>query len=368
MKYAIVHDDFFQKGGAENVVLFFLKIFDNSELFTSMIDKKKFSDIKDIETSFMQKFPFKQILYKKMFFLYPLAFESFNFDNFDVVISSSTRFAHGIITTPETMHICYMHSPSRYLWDEDYIKMQKLSGIQKLIIPFLLSYMRLWDSNAAQRVDFFIANSNYTKERIKKFYKKDSFVIHPPVNIQKFQKIKSSGEDYFLYVGRLAQWKRLDIVIKAFNEHKGELHIIGTGDKKYVKKLKSIANSNIKFLSFLSDDKLQNEYAGCKALVFPSKEDFGIAPIEALSCGKPVVAFGKGGVLDYMQDGVTGVLFKKQSVSSLKEALGKIDSLKFNEEQLREIASFYSFEKFKKKIEDFIEKSYEKYTKNSNSL
>ncbi|MCL4392561.1 glycosyltransferase [Patescibacteria group bacterium] len=367
MKYALVHDDLFQRGGAENVVFSFIDILKNPSLFTSIVDKKKFADIDNLYTSFMQKIPFKNELYKKMFFLYPLAFESFNFDNFDIVVSSSTRFAHGIITPPSTMHICYMHSPSRYIWDMDYIKMQKLSKVQKLVIPFIVSYLRLWDSVASSRVDFFIANSSYTKDRIQKFYKRDSTVIHPPVNTAHFEKVKSIGNDNFLYVGRLAEWKRLDIVIKAFNQLKKPLHIVGTGDKKYVKKLRSIANKNIEFLSFLTDDKLLGEYAGCRALIFPSKEDFGIAPIEALACGKPVVAFGVGGVLDYMVDGSTGILFKKQTVSSLKESIERFDAMRFDGDKLRSIASKFSADKFRENIENFIEISYEKYKKNSYS-
>lgn len=367
MKYALVHDDLYQRGGAESLVFSLFNILGKPQLFTSIIDKDKFKDLENINTSFMQKIPMKSRLYKKIFFMYLLAFESFNFDEFDIVVSSSTRFAHGIITSPQTLHICYMHSPSRYLWDMDYIKTQKISKVQSLILPFMLSYLRLWDQVAASRVDFFIANSNYTKNRIYKFYKRESTVIHPPVNTDKFQNVRSDGNSYFLYVGRIAEWKRLDIVIKAFNEYGKDLHIVGEGDMKYVKKLKSISNHNIQFLSFVDDKKLLSEFAGCKALVFPSKEDFGIAPVEALSCGKPVVSFGVGGVLDYMVDGITGVLFKKQTVDSLLSALKRIENMEFDEDKLRKISNEYSIDKFRINIENFISRSYEKYTKNSNS-
>lgn len=360
MNYAVVHDDFMQFGGAERVSLCISEIF-NADIYSSIASDENLLNIKDLKLSFFQKYNFIRKNFKKFFFIYPLAFESFNFDKYNIVISSSTRFAHGVITSPETLHFCYMHSPSRYVWDYlEYTKDMNLGKFEKLLLPVFISYLRVWDYAASQRVDFFIANSRYTQERIKKFYKKDSVVINPPVDIERFIKNKALSGDYYLYVGRIVPWKRLDIVIKAFNENKKELYFVGEGDSKYIKKLKSISKNNIKFFDKVNDKDLPSFYQKCKAVIFPQKEDFGIIPVESLASGKPVIAYGKGGILDIIKDKKTGILFKEQSVTSLNSAIDEFESLKFDSEYLKNESKRFSKDLFEKNIKLYIDSVWKK--------
>ena len=363
MKYAIVHDDFIQKfGGAEKVVVSLSKILPDPDIITSIASSTNLKKIKNLKTSRFQKYSFYKKYSKKLFFLYPIIFESLNFDGYDIVISSSSRFAHGIITSASTVHICYMHSPSRYVWDyTDYMKMQKVSFLQGLILPFIISYLRVWDYAAAQRVDYFIANSEYTKERIKKFYKRDSIVIYPPVDTDKYLRIQNLSSDFYLYVGRIVEWKRIDIIIKSFNKSGKEVHIVGNGEKAYISHLKEISCGNIKFMEDIGDEELVDQYRRCIALIYPQKEDFGITPIEALASGKPVIAYSKGGVLESIVDNKTGVFFDSQNEDSLDNAIAKFESLSFNEKVCRRAAKRFSEDVFEKNIKNIIKKYGKKY-------
>jgi glycosyltransferase involved in cell wall biosynthesis len=365
MKYAIVHDDFMQKfGGAEKVVYSLSEIYPKADIITSISNSLNLKIFKNLKTSRFQKYKFMKKYSKKLFFLYPIIFETLNFDDYDIVISSSSRFAHGIITSPSTMHICYMHSPSRYIWDyNDYIKMQKVSFLQGLVLPFIVSYLRVWDYAAAQRVDYFIANSEYTKERIKKFYNRDSIVIYPPVEINKYLTLKNLSKDFYLYVGRIVEWKRIDIIIESFNKSGKEVHIVGNGDREYIDYLKGLSKENIKFLENIEDSDLLDQYRRCIALIYPQKEDFGITPVEALACGKPVIAYSKGGVLESVVEGKNGLFFDNQNEISLSSTIDKFETLSFSEKDCRNSAKRFSEDIFRKSIKNTVEDLWKKRLK-----
>ncbi len=362
---ALAHDDLCQFGGAERVVLELSDMYEKPPLYTALssdiVVSKIPNKIGNLRMSFLNKYKIIKKHPKSFFFLYPLAFESFNFDEFDVVISSSTRFAHGIITKPGTLHICYMHSPSRYIWDyHEYIKMYNIKGIKKKILPLLVSYLRIWDYQASYRPDFFIANSEFTQKRIKKFYNKDSVIINPPVDVERFINGKVEDQGYYLYIGRIVPWKRVDILIDAFKFLGYPLHIVGNGESSYINRLKESITDNIKFYEGLNDNEVKSQLLKCKGLLFPSKEDFGIVPVEALACGKGVIAYGKGGVKDIIEDQKTGVFFKKQDKESVIDGVIRFEKIEFDIDYLRRVSLGFSREIFREKIEEFVNSKWKK--------
>ncbi len=351
MKVALVYDRVNKWGGAERVLLAMHKIFPDAPLYTSVYNKEKASwaDVFDVKTSFLQNFPYATSLHQLYATLMPLAFESFNFDGYDLVISVTSESAKGIITKPTTKHICYCLTPTRYLWSgyEDYFKNPMLRFFSKPAV----SYLRAWDKIAAQRPDGFIAISTAVQKRIKKYYNRDSEIIYPPLD-ELSKDVKTESSDYFLVVSRLVYYKRVDIAIKAFNKLNLPLKIIGTGSEE--ESLKKIANPNIEFLGNLTDEKLSFYYKNCRALIFPGLEDFGLVMAEAQSFGKPIIAFKGGGALDIIQKGVTGEFFENQTPESLIEVLEKFESTSYNSNLCRENALRFSFDNFKKQILEII--------------
>ncbi|MCX8029925.1 MAG: glycosyltransferase, partial [Brevinematales bacterium] len=295
-------------GGAERVLISLKEVFSDAPIYTSIYNPENLDDsLKNAKviTSFVNKFKDAQKKHQKYFPIMPMAFESFNFNEFDIVISSSSSCAKGIITKPDTVHICYCHTPMRYAWEfyYEYYEKENLSLVKKKLLKYFMSYMRIWDRVSADRVDYFIANSKNVAKRIWKHYRRDSVVIYPPVRTDYF-KISDIDEEYFLIVSRLVAYKRIDLAIETFNKLKLPLVIIGDGPEK--EKLKRIANKNIKFLGRQPDEVVKEYYSKCRALIFPGEEDFGITPVEAQASGRPVIAFGKGGALETVIDGVTG--------------------------------------------------------------
>ena len=294
MKIALVHDYLNQYGGAERVLEAIAEIFPSAPIFTLIYSPKHirgaFSD-KEIHTSFLQKFPLVKSHHRVFPLLMPVAVEKFNLSKYDIVFSDSTSFAKGVITKPETLHICYCHTPPRYAWDDShkYIREFTMFPLAKIFVPFFMNYIRLWDREAAMRVDEFICNSKFVAKRIQKYYKKKAKVIYPPVDTKKFSPSNKPPEDYFLMVGRLLAYKKFDIAIEAFNKLKLPLKIVGEGPER--KKLEAIANKNIEFLGERHNRELEKYYQNCKALIFPQEEDFGLVAIEAMACGRPVIAY-----------------------------------------------------------------------------
>ena len=359
MKVAIVHDFLLKLGGAERVVKALSEMFPKAPIFTLLYDEKKVGKVfpkERIVTSNLHKFPSiirrnHRVLLTKM----PRAIEELDLENFDLVISSSTAFSHGVITPIKTKHICYCHSPMRYAWDwtNEYRKENDITGLKKVLYAPLMSYLREWDSIAGDRPDKYIANSNNVQNRIKKYYKQESEVIYPPVDVERFR-VNSSNSDYFLIVSTLTPYKRIDLAVNLFNRIGRRLVIIGDGPQK--KYLKEIASENIDILGF-KDDKTVKEYMeNCRALIFPGEEDFGIVPVEAMACGKPVLAYGKGGALESMIPGKTGELFYEDTLESMEDGLAR---LMYNEKfykpfTIRKHAKNFSREIFEKKIKKAI--------------
>ena len=343
MKVALVHDDFVQAGGAESLFATIASIWPDAPIYTSLVNWDKLPQSIDrdrVKTSFIQKIPFAIKFYKLLLPIYPLAFESFNFDNFDLVISSTTRFAKSIITKPKTIHICYANSLPRFLWDQ---KAQKnyLPPTLRFILRLFFSWLRRWDKVAAKRVDCYIANSQNVSQLVTKIYGVDSQVVYPFADINFFKPAKIhnwqlKNQKYFLVVNRLVRWKKIDIAIEAAINLGINLKIVGVGpDGSRLKKLitrnyKSETRNKIEFLNRVSKDQLRELYQNSQALIVTQEEDFGISAVEAQACGIPVIAFSKGGQQEIVITGKTGVLFNKQSESSLKDAIAAASRIKWS--------------------------------------
>ncbi len=355
MKIAIVHDWLTNMGGAEQVVINFKKIYKNAPIYTTFYNPNKLDkelQNVDVRTSFLQK---KKMVtnHKKYFPLMPLAFENFNLNEYDVILSSSSSCAKGVITKPGSVHICYCHTPMRYAWElrDDYIK--EAGRLKRRLIKILLHYMRIWDFVSASRVDYFIANSTAVQKRIQKHYKREAIVINPPVRCNLFNISETDG-DYYFIVSRLVGYKRFDLAVKACSELGKKLIIIGDGPER--EKLEKLANENVTFLGRQSDDVVKKYMSECKALLFPGEEDFGIVPVEAQACGRPVIAFGKGGVLDTVIDGKTGILFPEQTVESIKDAIIQFENANFDKKKIREHAMKFDEKVFQDKIQEYVKK------------
>lgn len=353
MRVALVHDYLNQYGGGERVLEALSNLFPEAPIYTLFYDKKRTGfafEGKDIRTSFLQKIPFISRAHHLFPILMPLGIESFDLSSYDLVISSSASFAKGIITGPETLHICYCHTPTRYLWQDSssYVEDTRYPRILKFWIPLATAYLRVWDRQAAKRPDFLFANSQFVQRRIAKYYGRKSKVIHPPVNFNFFARSKGGPgppqDAYFLMVGRLVPYKRFDIAVRACTNLGVPLKIIGDGpERKY---LERIAGPTIEFVGLVSERILPDYYRGAKALLFPQEEDFGITALEAMASGKPLIAYKGGGAVEIVEEGKTGIFFDKQTSESLAEAIGLYSSYVFDAQYIREAARGYGRENF----------------------
>lgn len=360
MKIAFVHDFLLRAGGAERVLHTLMEMYPEAPVYTLLYDEKKMGKLfpkERVKTSRLQKFPrFIPGMHKLLFPFMPSAIEDFDFTGYDVVVSSSNAYAHGIVTNLETTHICYYHSPMRYAWDytHEYLKEQKLGLIGESLAAHMLHKIRQWDFLAADRVDVAIANSRTVKQRIQKYYRRDSQIIHPPVDTEKFE-LHGKNEGYFLIVSTLTPYKRIDLAVELFNKLGKRLVIIGEGSDK--ERLMSIAASNIDFLGFKSDEAVKEYLENCRAFIFPGEEDFGIAPVEAMACGKPVLAFRKGGLTETMIEGVTGEFFNEQNLESMEAGLTQllINEKIYKPKEIAAQARKFSEENFKKAMKKVID-------------
>lgn len=367
LKVALVHDFLSQYGGAERVLKVLSEMYPEAPIYTLLYDKEKMRgliDPKRVRVSYLQKFPgFLRRRHRWLLPFFMVAPEAFDLRDFDVVISSSGAWTKGIVTKLDTIHVAYLHSPMRFVWDynDKYakeIKQKRLSFLARIA----LSYVRVWDRLAADRPDFLIANSEYTQRRIEKYYRRDSRVIYPPViqkttgNMQQVTNIKSLGGNYFLVASRLSPYKRVDIVVEAFNKLGLPLVVVGEGEQfEYLQK---IAKQNIKILGWKKDDELSELYANARAFVFPAEDDFGITPVEAMMHGVPVIAYRGGGVCETVLEGVTGEFFDAQTPEVLADGVRRFleKESKYDREVIKNRAGEFGGGRFEKEISEYIEK------------
>jgi len=364
MKIAIVTDWLTNYGGAESVISAFCDLFPEAPVYTTIYEPKKMKELgklKDVRTTYLQKIPVKK--HQWLLSLMPTAVEMMDLDEFDLVLSSCHSVSKGVITKPHTLHISYCHTPMRYAWESwDFeTRLQKFPHFLHSSIRKQIKKIREWDFCAAQRVDKYIANSSYISGQIKKYYERESVVIYPPVHTERFMPVRRPTEDYYFSVGRLIPYKKFDLLVQTFNELGLPLKIAGTGPD--LDKLRAMAKPNIEILDYVENQKLVDLYANCKAFLFPQIEDAGIVPLEAMACGRPVIALNRGGSLDTMIDGKTGVLFKEQSVESLKDAIVRFEKMKFDSHSIRKHAQQFDVEHFKKKIMNYVEKEWDEFKK-----
>ena len=355
MRVALVHEFLIQMGGAEKVLQNFHEIFPTAPVYTLFYDRARTGGVFDgwdIRTSKLQKFKQR---YKWTLPLMPRAIESFDFSGYDVVLSDSSAFAKGIITKKPTVHICYCHTPTRYLWEsmDEYAANLAYPSFIKLALKHYLKFnLKKWDYKSAQRPDYFIANSKTVQGRIKKYYDRDSTVIYPPVDTDFYNRKKGGKGEYFLTGSRLEPYKKIDLVVQAFNELKLPLKVVGTGTE--LEKLKTTAKSNVEFVGRVSDEQLRDLYCGAQAFVFPAIEDAGIMVLEALSSGTPVIGLNGGGTAEFVEDPENGVLFENQTIKDILAAVKRFQDMQFDSEKIRETALPFDKKEFKRKITEFI--------------
>lgn len=353
-KIAIVCDWLTNMGGAEKVILSLHKLFPEAPIYTTLYDKQRMQGFEKatIYTSFLQSIPYSQKKHPWFLNAMPMAVESFDLNEYDIVISSSHSVAKGIITKPETTHITYCHTPMRYAWEpwELEYRLQKFPQFLHNSIKKRIHRLRMWDRLSADRVDHFVVNSNYIGKRVQKYYRKPSTVIHPPIETSGFA--IGEAKDYFFMVGRLISYKRFDLVIETFNASGKTLKIAGVGPDEA--KLKKLAKKNIEFLGRVEDMELKKMYSECQALIFPQLEDFGITPVECMASGRPVIAYSQGGAQDTVVDGETGLFFEKQTTESLNDALSHFEKKQWNSDSIRKHSQKFSEERFHTELTNLI--------------
>lgn len=367
MRVALIHDHLAQMGGAEKVLQVFHEMYPDAPIFTLMKNeenvKKNFPNAR-IETSIIQKLPGGVKHYRWYMPFMPMAIEFFDLSGYDLVLSSTSSFAKGVITASDTLHICYCHTPTRYLWSDthQYIKELSYNKYFKKIISLALNYIRMWDRLAADRVDSYIANSKTVKKRIKKYYKADSDIIYPNIEEEKFY-ISDKVDNYYLAGCRLVPYKRIDLLVKAFKKLDMKLKVFGDGVD--MERLKEIADGakNIEFLGRVSDEERTELFSKCKAYINPQTEDFGITIVEAMASGRPVIAVKRGGATETIIENETGVFFEHETASSVREAVKRFDSLniEWNSKNIREHALKFSTNRFKNEITEFVNQKYNNY-------
>ncbi len=365
LKIALVHDWLTDSGGAERLLLALHELYPDAPIYTTLYRGDQLPQFAkaDVRTSYLQSIPFAAKHHRFLLPLMPAAVESFDLSGYDVVISStSSGCAKGVITKPETLHICYCHNPSRVLWDESHAfqRIHQPGWLARRLIPRQLKKLRIWDRLAADRVDTFVTNSKFVARRIAKYYQREAEVIYPPVDTSLYTPAEKAGS-YFLAVGRLIPYKRFDLAIQAANVLGLKLRIVGTGPE--AKRLQNIAGPTVKFYGTVSDETLRRMYSECKALIFPQVEDFGLTAVEVQASGRPVIAYKGGGVLETVVAGRTGLLFKDQTVAALGDAMQRASKTRWVKKSIQKHAQRFDIIKFKKQMDEYVKAAWKEWHK-----
>jgi len=367
MKVALIHDHLAQDGGAESTLRVFAEMFPEAPIYTLLYDQKyldKYYQGRRVDASIIQRLPGGVKHYQWYMPFMPMAVEFFDLGEYDLVLSDSSSFAKGVITKPNTLHINYCHTPTRYLWSDthEYINELKYNKYFKKIISLVLNYVRIWDRQAADRVDFFITNSKTSQARIAKYYRRDSKIIYPHVELEKFH-VSEKIEDFFLAGCRLVPYKRIDIVVEAFKQIPDKkLKVFGDGiDRERLQKIAGNA-SNIEFLGRVSNEKRSDLFSKCQAFINPQVEDFGITVVEAMASGRPVISFAKGGALETIIEGQTGEFFAEQTPEAIVSAVKNFNPVKYDSAFIHNHATKFSEERFKREMKELIDSEWEKFS------
>lgn len=353
-RVALVHDYLNQYGGAERVLEALHELFPDAPVYTSIYDPAAMPPqyrAWDIRTSWMQRLPGWRKLFRSYFMLYPSAFEAFDLTGYDLIISSSSAYAKGVIPRPGAAHICYCHTPMRFGWRTSaYVEREAINERTGLLLSILLTWLRTWDVASAQRVDAFVANSQEVAARIRRYYGRDAEVIPPPVDLQPY--VPLEPEEVYLAGGRFVPYKRLDLVVEAFTALKLPLVVFGDGRNRA--QLQAIAGPNITFVGRVSDAELQQLYRRCRAYITAGEEDAGIQPVEAMAAGRPVIAFAAGGVRETVIEGQTGVFFEEQTAAALAVAVARSRAMRFDASAIRRHAEQFGRAQFSERMLAFI--------------
>jgi len=361
LKIALVHDWLTGMRGGEKVLEVLCELYPQAALFTLLHNKGSVSPVieeMEIHTSFIDRLPYKSGRYRNYLPLFPRAIESFDFSGYDLILSTSHAVAKGARPAPGALHICYCHTPMRYVWEQydQYFGPGRAGLLTRAAMSFFAPRLRKWDAGSSSRVHSFVANSQNVAERIRQYYQRTADVIYPPVSVDQFT-VSERDDGYYLIVSALVPYKRVDLAVDAFKRSGERLLIVGTGPES--SRLQSLASRNIEFLGWQPDTELVGLYARCRALIFPGIEDFGIVPLEAMASGKPVVAFGQGGALETVVDDpqrATGVFFREQTPEALREALVKLRGLKLNPHIIRAHAEQFDRKIFKENYRRYVER------------
>lgn len=368
MKIAIVHDWLMTAGGAEKVLEAIFSLYPSPiyTLFKNISAFKGTSFEKaHILTSFIQKLPFTKQAYRNYLPLFPAAIERFNFKDYDLILSSSHAVAKGIKVGENQLHICYCHTPMRYAWDLYEQYMNQLKGPKEWAAKRALSYLRNWDLENLKNVHYFIANSQYIANRIQRVYGRDATVIYPPIETAAFD-FQEKKENFYLTIARLVPYKRVDLIVEAFTQMPSK-HLCVIGEGPEMEKIKNLAGKNVELLGF-QPDSIKNSYLSrARGFIFAAEEDFGIAPLEAQASGTPVIAYGKGGALETIVEGETGLFFSEQTVLSIKKTIEKFENMHFDPEKIRRNAERFGASKFKQEFKQFVDKKWEEFCENRHS-
>lgn len=372
MKVAIVQEWLVTVGGSDKVVKAILDVFPEADIYTLVAKKEVCDELgipwEKVHTSFIQKMPLGTKKHRAYLPLFPFAIEQFDLRGYDVVISSSHCVAKGILTKADQLHICYCHSPIRYCWDmyNEYLEESHLDkGFKSWLVRLMLHPIRQFDAIAGSRVDYYISNSDYVGQRIRKTYRRKATTIHPNIDISNFE-LCNDKQEYYLASSRLVAYKKIDTIIEAFNKMPDKkLVVIGGGPN--LEAYRKLAKENVTVMGYQPFDVLKEKMQHAKAFVFAADEDFGMIPIEAQSCGTPVIAYGHGGSLETVNGGKTGLFFNEQTPEAIVEAVNKFESMgsqPFAPADCRQWAEGFSEERFKREIKEFVEEKYEEFKKN----